>query len=503
MSKRHKELTSEVTTYITKCIMYAIVTNKANTELMRKALLKIVPHIFGDHHLCQEDAEWCKYKDNPSTFKYKSLPRGEKLKSQELRSALEELLQKYADRSEHLTELGSTQQNENFNQIVATKAPKSRHYGGSTSLMNRVAASVLQKNEGHSYLKKINKAATLSPGFYTNKLTTRLDRIREERKKKQRSIYFKRKRIQLKKKRKSTDRKLSLHESISYQTDLEMMSNTEEHQEIPVPAKLSTCSEESFIIFDIETTGLARTSDITQLAAVCGDKEYQSYVMPRSPISTEASKVTGLTCSLAENKLYKNGKEVKSVTLQTALLDFLDFLESFTTPILVGHNAASFDINILTNKLREFNLFSRFCTCVSSFIDTLKVARRIYPKKEVGNYKQCTLVKAVINKEYQAHSAIEDVRALQELFHVMSGKIQNQDLISTKYCICKASYDKLTKSKSVSQDVVNKLSRGGISLSHFRLAKSRDPKGVQLILQENRLSSKWVSAFTTAFEHES
>ena len=41
-----------------------------------------------------------------------------------LRSALENLFDKYAGKAEELSNVGSTQLNENFNQMVSSKAPK-------------------------------------------------------------------------------------------------------------------------------------------------------------------------------------------------------------------------------------------------------------------------------------------------------------------------------------------------------------------------------------------
>ena len=46
------------------------------------------------------------------------------------------------------------------------------------------------------------------------------------------------------------------------------------------------------MVFDLETTGLSRNSDITQIAAQCGDRKFNNYVLPRCDISKEASSLT-------------------------------------------------------------------------------------------------------------------------------------------------------------------------------------------------------------------
>ena len=53
---------------------------------------------------------------------------------------------------------------------------------------------------------------------------------------------------------------------------------------------------------------------------------------------------------------------------------------------------------------------------VSGYIDTLKVARKVFSKEKVTNYKQQTSVTEILGKHYSAHNAIDDVMSLQELF---------------------------------------------------------------------------------------
>ena len=66
--------------------------------------------------------------------------------------------------------------------------------------------------------------------------------------------------------------------------------------------------------------------------------------------------------------------------------------------------------------LEEFDLLSSFVKLISGCIDTLKLARKIYPKSEVKNYNQTTLVKMLLGIDYDAHNAFEDVKSLYQLF---------------------------------------------------------------------------------------
>ena len=88
----------------------------------------------------------CGFVQNPNTYKHSNVPYGKDLQGDELRKDLTNLFQIYADHaSKLLTPLGSTQSNENFNQMVSAKTPKSRHYSGSNGFNFRVSAAVCQK----------------------------------------------------------------------------------------------------------------------------------------------------------------------------------------------------------------------------------------------------------------------------------------------------------------------------------------------------------------------
>ncbi|VDI52206.1 Hypothetical predicted protein [Mytilus galloprovincialis] len=123
ISKSYKELQKDETKqYILRCFMYAI-KGGDNEDDIKIGLQRIVPHIFGSHENCK-DADWCSYHQNPEKFMYKSLPNGKPLKSEGLKVELNNLVTKMIGRSISLNDLGSTQSNESFNQLVSVKAPQ-------------------------------------------------------------------------------------------------------------------------------------------------------------------------------------------------------------------------------------------------------------------------------------------------------------------------------------------------------------------------------------------
>ncbi|CAG2242598.1 unnamed protein product [Mytilus edulis] len=155
LQEKHK-ISMNVVNYLTKDFSYALSQNKGNPENLRKVLKSIIPHAFGDHILC--DKTWCQYHKNPDTYKHKSLPYGKNLTGEELRNELNKLFDIYASNSEKLSHLGSSQGNESLNNMIALKAPKAKHFGGSESLAFRVASGVAQKNEGRSYITEASNS---------------------------------------------------------------------------------------------------------------------------------------------------------------------------------------------------------------------------------------------------------------------------------------------------------------------------------------------------------
>ncbi|KAL7402923.1 hypothetical protein ABVT39_021895 [Epinephelus coioides] len=173
----------------------------------------------------------------------------------------------------------------------------------------------------------------------------------------------------------------------------------------------------TIVFFDLETTGLDPRCHIIQLSAVCGEREFNAYILPRRPISPKASELTGITQS--RGTLYRHGTPLDTVFLHDALNDFSDFLSSCRPhrrrPVLLAaHNAKGFDAPILARVLRKFSLWEDFQQVVSGFVDTLLLSRNLF--RGLPSYSLEFLAKHFLHKDYDAHNALEDARILQELF---------------------------------------------------------------------------------------
>ncbi|XP_053366622.1 protein PML-like [Clarias gariepinus] len=178
---------------------------------------------------------------------------------------------------------------------------------------------------------------------------------------------------------------------------------------------VTNSDRETLVFFDLETTGLNTSAcDIIQLSAISGQRTFNVYIFPRCAIDAGASSATGLT--IDREQLHLHGQPVVTVSLSEALNLFISFLKTISRPILVGHNCKQFDCPILLRILIEFNLLEEFRDVVPVYLDTLLLSRRMFPYLQ--KHTQTSLVQHFLQKTYEAHNAIEDVRALQELYRV-------------------------------------------------------------------------------------
>ena len=86
-------LSQKVIDYFQKCFSYCLTQNKGDPEKMRKSLIAIVPHAFGEHKTCEENRlSWCKWLQNPDTYSHKDLPNGKDLTGEHLQKNLTKVL---------------------------------------------------------------------------------------------------------------------------------------------------------------------------------------------------------------------------------------------------------------------------------------------------------------------------------------------------------------------------------------------------------------------------
>lgn len=186
------------------------------------------------------------------------------------------------------------------------------------------------------------------------------------------------------------------------------------------------------LFFDIETTGFSREWDyIIEIAAILYDTEtkteidrFHEYIKPGKKISDKIIKITGIT----------NYKVANCRSEDDVLRDFYEFVIMSNPDVLGGHNIDAFDVNFVNKRLARYFLD----TISFKTIDTLKLARKLKPPVGMAtatgrpSYKQESIAMG-FGIEYQAHSAIEDVKANIEIyFRMLAMEAERESKVRTK-----------------------------------------------------------------------
>ncbi|WP_284442955.1 DNA polymerase III subunit epsilon [Buchnera aphidicola] len=177
-------------------------------------------------------------------------------------------------------------------------------------------------------------------------------------------------------------------------------------------------NKKRIIILDTETTGINQTSlphinhRIIEIGAVeiigrrFTGNNFHVYIQPGRLIESGALKVHGITNDFLLDKPF-----FKDIADQ-----FLNYIKKST---LVIHNA-SFDLGFINQELMMLDKKMKNIDTFCSIVDTLKIARTLFPGKKNTLDALCTRYK--INKSHRnLHSAIIDAHLLGKLYLLMTG----------------------------------------------------------------------------------
>ena len=173
--------------------------------------------------------------------------------------------------------------------------------------------------------------------------------------------------------------------------------------------KYAQAKKESYVVLDLETTGLqAATDEIIEIGAIqikngVAEKTFSCLVQCEKQLPQQIIALTGIT----EDMLQDRG-----IALENALAEFLDFIGSET---LVGYNI-SFDMNFLRAACKRFNRQIPTNRC----IDLLNISRR--KVAGVVNYKLDTLASFFLLSERTAHRALEDCKLAHAIYQKLNEK---------------------------------------------------------------------------------
>ena len=204
------------------------------------------------------------------------------------------------------------------------------------------------------------------------------------------------------------------------------------------------------ILFDTETTCTDKQAQLCQISAITEDgrKEFSTFILPKSNISHGAYLVNGLTIKKINGSrtLCKANSPVESVSTDDALRDFLTFLrqvknsqDNNCVPILLGHNSATFDVptcilfrnsdTSFKDNLIEINV--HFADSQHLMKELIKGKHKALELQKGGFFKpnQGSLYTHLFNEQFDAHDALEDIRALRRIIFDSSLNLSRKTIV--------------------------------------------------------------------------
>ena len=181
--------------------------------------------------------------------------------------------------------------------------------------------------------------------------------------------------------------------------------------------KLNSAKEQSYVVFDIETTGFSPINDkVTEIGAVKivnGEKiaEFSELINPQIPIPTNITELTGINDVMVKDK----------DTIDKVLPRFLEFCNGSA---VVAHNA-SFDVSFIKHNA---NVIGE--TFNPEIFDTLALARELLP--DLYNHKLNTVAKHLNIALLNHHRAVDDSAATAEIFQKCIEMIKDENFGKTR-----------------------------------------------------------------------
>lgn len=534
-------LSNKVISYYAKCFSYAVTQNAGNPELLKSGINSIVPHSFGEHSSC--NISWCGFKKCPEGYKHTELPNGKSLHGEPLKNALTNIFSEYATDIvvKKLSPCANSQRNESLNNTIATKNPKTRYYGGSVSNDFRVACGVAQRNLGYGYVSTALEVLNIEPGYFCTSHEDLMDKKVFSDRNRKATKNFKYRRNQLRGQKSSQNSQKEAKEGKTYETAVALNLDTSVNQPTPrththiehllenisdnelheyeklVPSyyaqpdlpKLTYDPNQTytFVVFDTETTCTGKNAELCQLYAIHENQVFSKYILPTGNVSTGASRVNKLSVQNINGirKLLKENQPVETVSLDKALQEFHTFLSQVKCStqkesciVLIGHNSSTFDTPILLRRSDE-NFRSKLSNLNVYFGDSQILVKHLlkdkHPALQLSESASCksnqsALYSHLFKEEFEAHDALEDVKALRKiLFHsalqMNKEKLVNYSgVISVEQAIASMSYmdrrheilqtfsgrlfDPRDDNGAIKQSMAQKIAGSGLSYSHLK-----------------------------------
>ncbi len=196
-------------------------------------------------------------------------------------------------------------------------------------------------------------------------------------------------------------------ELLLVEDDLRIITNLSE-KSLP---KIKNLEEGSFVVFDIETTGLLKYRDkITEIGAVRVEngeitETYNQLINPERLLPEKIIEITGITDAMLADK----------PIIDEVLPGFLEFCGD---SLLVGQNT-DFDVGFIRHNAKKLGL--KFDPI---YLDTLPMARALFD--DMGKFSLDKIARKLDIPDFTHHRASDDARATAQIFIKMYRMIMEE-----------------------------------------------------------------------------
>ncbi len=175
--------------------------------------------------------------------------------------------------------------------------------------------------------------------------------------------------------------------------------------ELGTPLRATT-----FVVFDLETTGVSDEDTITEFGAVKvrgGEVlgEFATLVDPGRGIPPEVVALTGITDAMVYT----------APRLDTVLPAFLEYISG---AVLVAHNAG-FDTNFVRKACERLG----YRWPKPAVVCTVQLARRVLTREEAPSCRLSALARLLGSSTTPNHRALQDARATVDVFHSLLERV--------------------------------------------------------------------------------
>ena len=236
--------------------------------------------------------------------------------------------------------------------------------------------------------------------------------------------------------------------------------------------------KDSFVVFDIETTGFSaehdRIIEIGAVKIVDGEEVgyFSQFINPQIPIPFKIEQLTGITDEMVKD----------APLIDVVLPEFLEFCKG---SILVAHNA-EFDTGFIKEKAYQLGMEYDF-----TVVDTLPLARVLLT--EIAKFTLDHICKTLNIKLENHHRAVDDAGATAKIFLEFCNMLEEREIHTLKEIneLGSVSADIIKKSRMYHGIILIKNETGRINLNRLVSAShidyfNRRPRMPKSLIQKYR-----------------